>query len=113
MLVLSLKSTIINDNFIRIFMPIPKATRDYIESLVDYYVAEAPSYKQIAQTFTPEIADMNDATFGIIVGAIYSGFLQTYTAQRQKVSIEDINEFNEIIKRRAPVIKNAVVGAKI
>ncbi len=93
-------------------MPIPQTTRDYIETLIDYYVSVASSYKQIAQVFVPNIVDINDTTFGIIVGAVYSGFLQTYTNQKQKVTIEDINEFNEIIKHRAPSIKNAVIEAK-
>jgi len=56
--------------------------------------------------------NIDDTTFGIIVGAVYSGFLQTYTNQKQKVTLEDINEFNEIIKRRAPNIKKAVIEAK-
>jgi len=94
-------------------MPIPQTTRDYIESLVDYYVSVASSYKQIAKAFVPSIVDINDTTFGIIVGAVYSGFLQTYTNQKQKVTIEDINEFNEIIKNRAHSIKNAVIDAKV
>ena len=94
-------------------MPITQATRDYVETLVDYYVSVASSYKQIAQKFVPEIMDINDTTFGIIVGAVYSGFLQIYTNQKQKVTLEDINEFNEIIKRRAPSIKNAVIEAKV
>lgn len=94
-------------------MPIPQATRDYIETLIDYYVNVASSYKQIAQIFVPDIVDINDTTFGIIVGAVYSGFLQTYANQKQKVSLDDINDFNEIIKRRAPGIKKAVVDAKI
>ena len=93
-------------------MPIPQTTRDYIESLVDYYVSVASSYKQIAKAFVPSIVDINDTTFGIIVGAVYSGFLQTYTNQKQKVTIEDINEFNEIIKNRAHSIKNAVIDAR-
>lgn len=94
-------------------MPIPQTTREYIETLVDYYTSVASSYKQIAQLFVPDIASINDATFGIIVGAVYSGFLQTYTNQKQKVSLEDINEFNEIIKHRAADIKKAVADAKI
>lgn len=93
-------------------MPIPQTTRDYIETLVDYYISVASSYKQIAKLFVPTIVDINDTTFGIIVGAVYSGFLQTYTNQKQKVNLEDINEFNEIIKRRAAVIKKAVIDAK-
>ena len=93
-------------------MPIPQTTRDYVETLIDYYVSVASSYKQIAQLFAPDIVDINDTALGIIVGAVYSGFLQTYTTQKQKVSLEDINEFNEIIKRRAPGIKKAVIDAK-
>ena len=93
-------------------MPIPQTIRDYVETLIDYYVGVASSYKQIARAFVPSIVDINDTTFGMIVGAVYSGFLQAYTNQKQKVTIEDVNEFNEIIKLRASSIKNAVVEAK-
>ena len=94
-------------------MPIPQTTRDFIETLVDYYISVASSYKQIAQIFVPDVANVMDTTFGIIVGAVYSGFLQTYTNQKQKVTVEDIDEFNEIIKRRAPQIKKAILEAKL
>jgi len=93
-------------------MPIPQTTRDYVETLIDYYVSVASSYKQVAQAFVPEVMNIDDTTFGIIVGAVYSGFLQTYTNQKQKVTLEDVNEFNEIIKRRAPNIKKAVIEAR-
>ena len=93
-------------------MAISPSTRDFIQNLINYYVSEAASYKQFAEGYTPEIADVSSATFGIIVGCIYSGFLQAYANQKQKVGLEDIQEFHKIIKERAPEIKKAILGNK-
>jgi len=59
-----------------------------------------------------EVRDIASATFGIIVGCVYSGFLQTYKNQRQNPSLEDTQEFNNIVKRRAADIRKAILAAK-
>jgi len=38
--------------------------------------------------------------------------LQSYVNQKQKPSLEDIQEFTEIIKRRAAQIKRGILDAK-
>ena len=40
---------------------------------------------------------------------MYSGFLQAYQNQQQTPSLEDIKEFNDIIKKRAALIKKAII----
>ncbi len=50
----------------------------------------------------PEIESVPDTAFGIITGCVYSGFLQAYQNQQQTPSLEDMQEFNQIIKERAP-----------
>jgi len=94
-------------------MTISTTTKSFIESLIDYYISEASSYKQFAQEYAPEVGDIATATFGIIVGCVYSGFLQAYANQKQKPSLSDIQEFHQIIKRRAAQIKKGVLDAKV
>jgi hypothetical protein len=91
-------------------MAISKENKDFIDSLIDYYISESESYRQIAENFVPEIASIPDTTFGIIVGCVYSGFLQAYQTQKQTPGLDDIKEFNKILKNRAPLIKKAVMG---
>ncbi len=90
-------------------MAISKNTRDFLDSLIDYYISEAPSYKQIAEEFVPEIDSVVDTAFGIITGCVYSGFLQAYKNQKLSPSLEDTQEFNKILKDRAPLIKKAMM----
>ena len=90
-------------------MAISKENKDFIDSLIDYYISESESYRQIAENFVPEIVSIPDTTFGIITGCVYSGFLQAYQNQKQTPKLEDIKEFNKILKSRAPLIKKAVL----
>ena len=90
-------------------MAISKANRDFIDSLVDYYISESESYKQIAENFVPEVESIPDTAFGIITGCVYSGFLQAYQNQQQTPSLEDMGEFNSIIKQRAALIKKSIL----
>ncbi len=90
-------------------MAISKENRDFIDSLIDYYISESESYRQIAENFVPEVGSVADTAFGIIVGCVYSGFLQAYQNQQQTPGLEDINEFNRILKSRAPLIKKSIL----
>ena len=91
-------------------MAISKENKDFIDSLIDYYINESESYKQIAENFVPEIESVPDTAFGIITGCVYSGFLQAYQNQQQTPSLEDMKEFNQIIKDRAAIIKKAIIN---
>ena len=90
-------------------MGISKENKDFIESLIDYYISESEAYTQIAENFVPEVESIPDTAFGIITGCVYSGFLQAYQNQQQTPSLEDMREFNEIIKNRAASIKKAII----
>ena len=90
-------------------MAISKENKDFIDSLIDYYISESESYKQIAENFAPEVESVSDTAFGIITGCVYSGFLQAYQNQQQTPSLEDMREFNQIIKQRAPLIKKSIL----
>ena len=90
-------------------MAISKENKEFIDSLIDYYISESESYRQIAENFVPEIESISDAAFGIITGCVYSGFLQAYQNQHQTPGLEDMREFNQIIKERAPLIKKSIL----
>ena len=89
-------------------MTIAKENKEFINSLIEYYISESESYKEIAEKFRPEIESVQDTAFGIITGCVYSGFLQAYQNQQQTASLEDIKEFNEMIKNKASQIKKAI-----
>ena len=91
-------------------MAISKENKDFIDSLIDYYISESESYKQIAENFVPEIESISDTAFGIITGCVYSGFLQAYQNQQQTPSLEDMKEFNQIIKDNAALIKKIIIN---
>ncbi|NOS61955.1 MAG: hypothetical protein HOO66_02800 [Nitrosarchaeum sp.] len=90
-------------------MAISKENKEFIDSLIDYYISESESYRQIAENFAPEVESIPDTAFGIIIGCVYSGFLQAYQNQQQTPGLEDIREFNQILKDRAPLIKKAIL----
>ena len=53
---------------------------------------------------------IGDSAFGIITGCVYAGFLQAYQNQQLTPGLEDMKEFNQIIKQRAPLIKKALLN---
>jgi len=93
-------------------MAISKENKDFIDSLIDYYISESESYKQIAENFVPEVESVPDTAFGIITGCVYSGFLQALQNQQQTPGLDDMREFNQMIKERAPLIKKSILEAK-
>jgi len=90
-------------------MSISKENKEFIDSLIEYYISESGSYKQIAENFFPEVESIPDTAFGIITGCVYSGFLQAYQNQQQTPSLEDMDEFNQIIKKKALLIKKSIL----
>lgn len=91
-------------------MAISKENKEFIDSLIDYYINESQSYLQIAENYVPEIESVYDTAFGIIAGCVYSSFLQAYQNQQQSPGLEDMKEFNKILKERAPLIKKSLMG---
>jgi len=89
-------------------MVISDTNKEFLDNLIEYYVSEAKSYKEIAQEYDQIIKSTSDTAFGIIIGCIYSSFLQTYSNQKQTPNEQDIEEFNQIIMDNAMRIKNAI-----
>jgi hypothetical protein len=91
-------------------MVISKENKDFIDNLIDYYISESESYRQIAENFVLEAESVADTAVGIITGCVYSGFLQACQNQQQTPSSEDMKEFNQIIKKQAPLIKKSILN---
>ena len=89
-------------------MVISDTNKEFLDNLIEYYVSEAKSYKEIAQEYDQIIKSTSDTAFGIIIGCIYSSFLQTYSDQKQTPNEQDLEEFNQIMMENAIRIKNAL-----
>ena len=89
-------------------MVISDTNKEFLDNLIEYYVSEAKSYKEIAQEYDQIIKSTSDTAFGIIIGCIYSSFLQTYSDQKQTPNEQDIEEINQIMMENAIRIKNAL-----
>lgn len=94
-------------------MAVTKHTREFLDGLIEYYIAEAPSYQQMAQSYLPEVESVSDAAFGIITGCIYSAFLRAYENENRAVELDDIQEFHQILKEKASAIKKAMDSQEV
>ena len=90
-------------------MAISKETKEFIDSLIDYYISEASAYRQIAEAYVPEVESVPDTAFGLIAGCVYSAFLQAYRSQNKSPDLGDVREFHKILKDRAPLVKKAIL----
>ena len=79
-------------------MTISDNNRKFLEGLLEYYINESQSYKQLAEEYDEFTNSKIDMAFGLIVGTLYSAFLQTYSNQQLQIELDDIQEFHEIIK---------------
>tara|TARA_B100000745_G_scaffold51939_1_gene30917 strand:+ start:618 stop:899 length:282 start_codon:yes stop_codon:yes gene_type:complete len=91
-------------------MTISDEMKKFLDSQIEYYITEAQSYKEMAQEYSPKIDSIQDTAFGIIIGSIYSSFLQAYSNQKQNANSEDIQEFTEIMMFNTRMIKDAIMG---
>ena len=89
-------------------MALTKYVRDFLDSQIEYYISEAQSFKQIVQNYSPDIKSVEDATFGIIAGCVYSAFLRAYENEKRTIELDDMQEFNKLIKEKASLIKKAI-----
>ena len=91
-------------------MTVSKENKEFLEGLIEYYVSEAQSYREMAQEYSLKIDSVPDTTFGIIIGCIYSSFLQTYSNQKLTPDVHDVQEFMEIIMIKSNAIMDAING---
>ena len=91
-------------------MTISKENKEFLEGLIEYYISESESYREMAQEYSLKIDSVPDTAFGIIIGCIYSSFLQTYSNQKLTPDVHDVQEFTEIIMIKSNAIMNAIKG---
>ena len=90
-------------------MTLSNEIQTFLNSQIEYYTNEAKSYKEMAGEYNIDNDSVPDTTFGIIVGCIYSSFLQTYTNQNSTPNSQEIEEFTEIIIKNAKKIKESIM----
>ena len=90
-------------------MTLSNEIQTFLDSQIEYYTREAKSYKEMAEGYNLDGNSISDTTFGIIVGCIYSSFLQTYTNQNSTPDSQEMEEFTEIIIKNAKKIKESVI----
>ena len=93
-------------------MTISDKNKKFLEDLLEYYINESSSYIQIAEEYSDITDSKNDTAFGIIVGIVYSSFLQIYSNQGINVELEDMQEFYELVKANASKIKESLEPKK-
>ena len=90
-------------------MALSNETQKFLDSQIEYYVKEAESYKEMALEYNLDTNSVPDTAFGIIVGCIYSSFLQTFTNQNNIPSSQEIEEFTEMIIKNSKKIKDSII----
>ena len=89
-------------------MAISENNQKFLDDLIQYYIDESGSYKQFATEYKEFCKSEMDVAFGLIVGTMYSTFLQTYANQQLEVGLDDMQEFHEFIKSNADQIKESL-----
>jgi len=90
-------------------MTLSNEIQNFLDSQIEYYSNESESYKEMALEYNLDANSVEDTTFGIIIGCIYSSFLQTYTNQNTTPNSQDIEEFNKIIIDNSNKIKKSIL----
>ena len=91
-------------------MTLSNETQIFLDSQIEYYSKEAKSYKEMAEEYGIDSISVPDATFGIIVGCIYSSFLQIYTNQNITPNSQEMKEFTKIIIKNTQKIKASIIS---
>ena len=90
-------------------MTLSNEIQKFLDSQIEYYIKQAESYKELAIEYNPNANSIPDTAFGIMIGCIYSSFLQTYTNQSSTPNSQDIEEFTKIIVNNSKKIKESII----
>ena len=90
-------------------MALSNEIQKFLDSQIEYYIKEAVSYKEMAREYNLDVNSIPDTAFGIIIGCVYSSFLQTYTNQNSTPNSQDIEEFTKIIINNSKKIKESIL----
>ena len=91
-------------------MTLSNEIQTFLDSQIEYYTKEAKSYKEMAKEYNLDDNSISDTTFGIIIGCIYSSFLQTYTNQNSAPNSQEMKDFTEIIIKNTKKIKESIIS---
>jgi len=94
-------------------MAISEENKKFLEDLLQYYIDQADSYNQFANEYEEFSKSKRDTAFGVIVGTVYSTFLQTYSNQQLEVRLDDIQEFHAFVRDNIKKIINALDEKKL
>ena len=89
-------------------MAISEQNKKFLEDLLQYYIDQADSYNQFASEYGEFSKSKREIAFGVIVGSVYSTFLQTYANQQLEVQLDDIQEFHDFIRDNIEKITKAL-----
>ena len=90
-------------------MTLSKEIQKYLDSQIEYYIDQAESYKELAREYNPDGNSISDTAFGIIIGCIYSSFIQTYANENSTPSSQDVEEFTKLIIKNSKKIKESTL----
>ena len=94
-------------------MVISDENKKFLEGLLHYYIEQAESYNQFANEYKEFSNSNREIAFGVIVGTVYSAFLQTYSNQQLEVRLDDIQEFHEFMRDNIEKITKALDQKKL
>ena len=88
-------------------MTLSNEIQKFLDSQIEYYIEQAESYKELAREYNPNANSVPDTAFGIMIGCIYSSFLQTYANQNSTPNSQDVEEFTKLIIKNSKKIKES------
>ena len=91
-------------------MTLSDEIQTFLVSQIEYYTEESKSYKEMAREYNIGDGLAHDTAFGIIIGCIYSSFLQIFTNQNSIPNSQEIEEFTEMIIKNSKKIKEAIAA---
>ena len=94
-------------------MTLSNEIQTFLDSQIEYYTNEAKAYREMAKEYNLDDGSVSDTAFGIIVGCIYSSFLQTFTDQNSTPNSQEMKEFTEIIIKNSKKIKESIITENI
>jgi hypothetical protein len=94
-------------------MTLSNEKQKFLDGQIEYYIKEAESYKEMAREYNLNTESVPDTAFGIIIGCMYSSFLQTYTDQGSTPNSQDVEEFTKIIIGNSKKIKESIISDEI
>jgi len=91
-------------------MTLSNEIQTFLDTQIEYYTKEAKSYKEMAEEYNLDDDSISDVAFGIIIGCIYSSFIQTYTNQNSTPNSQEMEDFTDIVIKNTKKIKESIIS---